>query len=467
MKKVLALLLTVALLLSLTACGSKKAEEKKGEDKTTDENKPTASTAELYEKAAALIEDGDYEEAYLLLKDVKDTKANEDLIALKNTLVWLPIEIVSSEPDDRLVYTYDDNGNLVKVVRGEFLNATSTYDADGNCLTYECEGVDSYRLTYTYDSAGNLIKEWDSRGSQSDYTYDANGNCLTKAKSPFYPNNINRIIQTNKTTYTYDTNGNCLTEVRTISVADGEEQHEATYTYTYDANGNCLTKERIVPVADGEEWREPTYTYTYDANGNCLTKEEPIYGKKTTYTYDTAGNLLAEELTSAYGSGHKRTYTYDSEGNLLTEDYVEKQLGQEDFWYKYAYTYDANGNLLSVDYTSSDNKNQNATYDDRTYDKYGNILTDGPYTASWKLCYYPNGMPEIANESLFCHVKAMLRWDEHTMWCNDFNSPTWDIIGGGITNITDGNIIFGGNIISGTLPSNGETVIIVKPENKN
>ena len=56
MKKVLALLLTVALLLSLTACGSKKAEEKKGEDKTADENKPTASTAELYEKAAALIE---------------------------------------------------------------------------------------------------------------------------------------------------------------------------------------------------------------------------------------------------------------------------------------------------------------------------------------------------------------------------------------------------------------------------
>ena len=357
MKKWLALLLVAVMVLSLTACGNKE-EEEKGTKQNNGKNDPSVVADALYDEAMAKINSGNYEEAYLLLKDVKNTKENKSLIALKNNLVWMPVEILHSD-ETKLLCAYDKNGNPLS----QFVN----WDGE-------------YRAEYAYDANGHLLTRNEYEDGElrltTTYTYDQNGNCLTE-KRTYHDGGDDWSLYT----YTYTADGHPATQEWTNSDGDW-----STYRYTYDADGNCIRRTSI------DENDEITTTYTYDADGNCLTEENSH--RKYVYTYDKYGNCLTEKVTRSNGSWDEYIYTYDANGNLLTEAYSDS-YGD---WDKTKYTYDANGNLLSEEFTDADGT-ETTTYN-RTYDQYGNVTAYEEYTASWKLCYFPNGTTEPAWDCL-------------------------------------------------------------------
>ena len=356
MKKWLALFLAVVMVLSLAACGKDKKEDNAKNDKKGD--KTTVDVAALYDDAMAKINSGNYEEAYLLLKDVKNTKENKNLIALKNKLVWMPVEILRSN-ETKLLCTYDKNGNPLS----QFVN----WDGE-------------YRAEYAYDPNGHLLTQKEYEDGElrltTTYTYDQNGNCLTE-KRTYHDGGDDWSL----CTYTYTADGLLATQEWTNSDGDW-----STYRYTYNKDGNCTHRTSI------DEDDEITTTYTYDANGNCLTEENSR--RKYVYTYDKYGNLLTEKCSYAREEWDEYIYTYDANGNLLTEAYSDS-FGD---WDKTTYTYDDNGNLLSKEFTDADGTETTAY--NRTYDQYGNVTACEEYTATWKLCYYPNGINEPAWDCL-------------------------------------------------------------------
>jgi uncharacterized protein RhaS with RHS repeats len=95
----------------------------------------------------------------------------------------------------KLKSTYDVNGNCLTFEDSNGVSGTSTYDGNGNCLTYETSN--GYSWVSTYDVNGNCLTFKNNEGVSWTRTYDVNGNCLTYEDSNGY-----------LCTRTYDVNGN-------------------------------------------------------------------------------------------------------------------------------------------------------------------------------------------------------------------------------------------------------------------
>ena len=127
-----------------------------------------------YNEALELIESGDYEEAYEILKELGDYKDSAELLKnfrfVPSSYVYkelyegeeykitasvslgegnLPVQVVLIEDGEKYIcdYTYDNDGNLIKEVYTDYDGDKSIYD-------------------YTYDNYGNLFKKYwsDSEG---------------------------------------------------------------------------------------------------------------------------------------------------------------------------------------------------------------------------------------------------------------------------------------------------------------
>lgn len=391
LKKVLSLLLAALILCSLCACGEK-SESKQNKDDKQEEQKP-AYTSELAKEAYALIESGDYQAAYDLLKDAPYTSENKDALLLRDHFAFVPtlvktddrdyIRLVFDEngriasyyvydPDNRstynieyYTYTYDENGNVLSEQR-EDSRFVRNYDEENDTYAVEIEKDDTYETVYTYDKNGLRLTEEGgaySYPSKDTYTYDEQGR-LTKETSVHYeggPGIEDPGERVNETVYVYSDDGKSVTQIYT-----DEEGDEYSTTYTISETG-------WLAAASSDGY---TVTFAYNEMGDLVSGTNTYEGEtedRCSLTYDKNGNLLT------YNGGFRDApvvFTYDEDGNRLT--------WQDD------------GQLVSYKYTdgtltAADGDGDRVTY---TCDEYGNVIemvsADGTvWTLSWELRYYP------------------------------------------------------------------------------
>ncbi len=407
MKKWLALLLAVVMVLSFTACGNSKKEEQKADSTPSTEEKSVTDT--LYDQAIALIEADDLEAAYRLLMDVEDTPENNKLITLRKKLVWVPVEVTLPHDgkQETITFTYNDEGQPLSILNNLFSWVTmqAEYDEDSALIRYTKKDGSVITEEYTYTISVSKPLTFKCTEPNGDWesevcTYDKNNNLLTKETTRSDGSWEKRVWD-----YRFDTDPRCITSTYTysngnkytfISIYDksGRELSSETirsngsnekYEATYDENGNLKTVHGI----DGDKWE--TTTYTYDENGNCLMIEEARdgYTEKTTYSYDENGNCLREWYESSSGWKVEHLYTYDENGNRAT---TERNYPTEpDNWIKATHAYDEENNCIRMEWSTKD-KTGILVYDIYHNPLYSRIDGSEEYiSAQWKLVYYPHG----------------------------------------------------------------------------
>ena len=366
LKKMFSLLLAVLMLCSLCACGEKNEKEEEKTEEQVDEAPNTTLTTELALEANALIEAGDLEAAYLLLKDVEPTLDNVEAMYLRNKLVFVP---TSMEDDGRVGFSakYDDNG-------------LPTY------LLYYGE-----ELFYTYDQYGNLLEESciytdaEERKTQHisyQYTYGKNG----KPSSAAVVDNENGNYTI---TYTYDKYDRLISKI----LNNPGENCSEEWLYTYHNNNQI---ESLI-YRDLNDYEDVEITTHYDKMGKVVLEieaEEDEGKEEMHYSYDDHGRLIAIDYKSYYEDevySAKSTYSYDDYGNIVSETLTEDG---ETETITYSYTY-GDGTLLSK------RDEEGTTY----FDQYGNavqyVSDYDHYTTTWELRYYPNGVPSIVEDLIY------------------------------------------------------------------
>ena len=231
-------------------------------------------------------------------------------------------------PDETVVNkTYDELGQLTKVVDAE---------------------KESY--TYTYDDAGNVTKLTYPNGWVEDYTYDAEGNLLkTVDTDPFHNNK-----KATKYEYQYDAEGNLTSEYKRATTA---HDNPTTTTYTYDAlNRIASAHEQGIGVNSKRN-------YEYDSLGNLIRVEqdgcdEYLYNGTELDQYKQCG-VIPNSIGTSYWE-----YTYDKRGNLTGSDkYTRTTEGMK--WQNVAnYVYDETNHMVQ-------GKNEQGEYSLYTYNGLG------------------------------------------------------------------------------------------------
>ena len=290
MKKLMALILAVMLLLSLVACGEETTPA------GTDEKPAGEASAEQNDSQT-----GDLEIVYLLASVERIPEPGYGSLK-RNTM------------------EYDENGN------------------QSHRTTLE------YEYTYSYDAENRLIgwKRLRKDGTvQEDrtYEYDANGR---EAKWSYVMGEYTFVYEN-----TYDDQGNL---VRVVCTRNGEAFSEETYAY--DAEGRVTEYKggehlqyayegnRVVATIiekNGDQYTDSVVEY--DENGNLILEEEYFEGEltnKCTYTWGADGKLVSSTDWSSANEGERQlAYTYDENG-CLTEVVVTE--GQN-LAYRKVYTY--------------------------------------------------------------------------------------------------------------------------------
>jgi len=268
MKKALYIILVLALLLSLCACGETTPDVPENTD-TPEESLPPVSY------------------------NMDEGRLTKEVYYNVNGLKYLTV-----------YFDYDGQGRVIKEMsmgindapEGYYINE---YDDAGKRLTrisYVAQGpeefTEDYRISYVYDDFGRCVSEIST----------SEGKILAK------------------TEYVYDENGWLISELH----YQGDSFVAAEYTYSYDENGvmtGCLRKDNME-----DETTENRYTYDLkgrmitdlkcDAEGNVLERIE--------FTYDDSGEASANVLKrSVYGvsgvlmSVENNEYTYDEAGNII------------------------------------------------------------------------------------------------------------------------------------------------------
>ena len=320
MKKLMAMLLALVMILSLCACDKKNSTEEEletayllteiGATQTDSEGKTHSMRGTVeYDDDYNVIGTKTYEDGKLSMEITYDKDMDKPLVEQEYD--------EDGKKTDRTEYTYDANGNL--------LERSGSYSYDGETTTF--------KEVCTYDANGNKLTEKEYRNNELQYERTTTYTAFNKPAKEVVNNYGDETIYT----YTYDEHENvisCKTE-RKFADRDSysyEEIYENTYEgdklvevkcyndgtleeYTkYDANGNEIL--RVYYFGDdGEE--SSRYETIYDTNGNVLKRIEKWDEKSniTTYTYNSKGDCI--EAVETYGDEERSriTYNYDDNGN--------------------------------------------------------------------------------------------------------------------------------------------------------
>lgn len=435
MKRTLSFLLSVLLLLSLTACGKSEVPSEK---------KP-AKKDKKYEQAIVQLKKGNWEEAYALLKEATDPRAAEEL----EHFVFVPVRSYREESASGYkadsTYAYDTAGHLIDEKKAgrsnwttslEFhsaytyegdkqvartyrsqdysFNEAYTYDAAGRELFYRFmdeDGVTRYGHTCTYDERGNLLEQvrfdaLDKAGSiTTTYTYDQENRVLTQTETDWDGD-------TDVYTYCYAEDGSYYYS------HEGERYHQTVY---FDKEGRSLGYKTF--RADGSFYESEERRYDEDGHEiYCRTIYGDDYDHITMHIYNGQGLLVKTETLDNGELSDLATYTYNEAGKELTYDYFGDTR-----WGRTTSTYDEQGHLLAraekgewgwknttctYDKTGNCVKKEIQSYIDTTtaeyaYDAWGNLTEYRSYTAAsdggdtatvvsaqWELRYYPGEVPD-------------------------------------------------------------------------
>ena len=222
----------------------------------------------------------------------------------------------------RYDYTYYDNGLLKeKRASGRTLLAY-TYDTSGRRLTLN--DITGKKTRYEYDSYGSLAAVYDEDRLLATYAYYPDGTLKSRR--------IGRDILTD---FVYDSDKN-LTMSKTIM--GGDILLEGSYKY--DANGNRT-----------EKWENQELTkYGYDACNRLIQVQypDPLGERLEDISYDHAGNRISHIISTVSGS-MRESYTYDNANRLLQINRSEYKTGMQEAVSTETenFTYDKNGNLLT------------------------------------------------------------------------------------------------------------------------
>lgn len=389
MKRILSVILVVALLLTLSACGSVT------EDKEAKEQSKTQTVKYTLDDAKKLLKEHKYEEAYAAFKSLKDPEAK---IYLKG-FVENACEKITEYNSDGTIYTIQTYNTLTYFDDGEvFVKREVKFDENGSAVVIKqsiSEGLDDIILAgkgiypshtlanvFEYDEYGNITKiaqklidgticnesyyknNYDKDGNLVSIEYcDKDGN-LTGTKTVLdkygrVTEFVNVYNDYGRTEYKYDDNGNKIQAIR----YNKYDEIISDVGYVYDENSNLLSV-----TIDGKIDREYENgvlkkSYVYDEEGN-ITGERFFDEHGHLYLYILSGSY--DPLGFEHKNEYKNEYEYDKNGNL-TVYRRNSALAQRTITYKY----DENNNLVSK--TQFDGDNNETLKEEYKYDKNGRM----------------------------------------------------------------------------------------------
>ena len=224
-------------------------------------------------------------------------------------------------------YTYDDLGNITKIVYGTGEEIRYVYD-DLSQLIREDNEILNKTLVYTYDNAGNItsIKTYALTAAASTPTNP------TSTKSYSYTSTNgwgDQLTSFNGTAITYDGIGNPLVY--------------------YNGVNFSWTGRQLTEAVNGSN----TYSFTYNDEG--IRTSKTVNGVTTTY-YLSGTQIVAEET-----NGNITLYLYDSEGLPVGMQYHGASYA-EDAWDIYWFERNLQGDIVAV-YDKFGTKVISYTYD--------------------------------------------------------------------------------------------------------
>ena len=309
-------------------------------------------------------------------------------------------------------YTYNNNGNLEKVIDNtNSITTKYSYDAYNNQSKVEVTDNNKSIITETiYKNDGSqLDKAINEEGKTTSYAYQEDGLLQTITD----PNNTQLI-------YTYS-NGK-ITKVTqkkdndSIEITNGYDSSDrlnlidtakSNYSFEYDEFNN-LTKVKVdgsvystnvyqskngalsqIKLSNGK-----TFEYTYDEYGNTLTSGENNE-VKIINVYDKSGNLVKATDKEA---NITIIYDYDEDGRIIrAEVFNSENTTTNNGWlYGYEYSYDENDRLIK-----RINKTQSGTTINTVTYKNGSIINSFSIDNDKKITYSYDGLNRVnLNQSI-------------------------------------------------------------------
>ncbi|MES2930633.1 MAG: RHS repeat-associated core domain-containing protein [Patescibacteria group bacterium] len=301
-------------------------------------------------------------------------------------------------------YAYDNSGNITQTISPEGKAVNHTYDDANRMASEDYLGTTGTEISYAYDlctnGIGKLCSVTMASGSDTAYTYDANGNIDSEIKT---------IASAPYTTYyIYDRQGN-------LSALGYPDSSQVRYLYNPAGYINQLKKKEpggsfatLISNVDysplGQisliSYANGTITInTYDAmhlyrlSNKTTVNGSSVNLQNISYTYDANSNITQVVDISNTDASKTVNYIYDDLNRLTSATATSVASGQSP--YTQTYTYNAIGNIMSGPAGAYVYKGHNgANYANphaateingaiNTYDKDGNLLTDGTLTNTW------------------------------------------------------------------------------------
>lgn len=274
------------------------------------------------------------------------------------TLAHLLTSYTDASGTQQLRNEYDASGKLI-----------AQYDALGNKVDFSARDLNNHtqavadrngnKTTYTFDDAGNITRILDAKGGTTSATFDAYANLLTQTDP------LGRITST-----TYDTqSGTVLSQTDALgntassewnfysqmgnhtpqnlkSITD-ELGHKTTFGYTNPGMLRAITDQlghattfgwsgaNFDQLAQLTDATGNTTRYVNDDKGRKIQETDPL-GNVTKYTYDSAGHLVTTTRTRVVNGQTQTltsTNTVDADGKVLS-------------------TTDALGNVMQITWTA-------------------------------------------------------------------------------------------------------------------
>lgn len=261
---------------------------------------------------------------------------------------------------------FDYNANLyIKMLRyrqqlgyaGNFPAVDQFFSREASGLIATATGDRAFHASYTQDPEISGVQHTVPQVFDESYTYDPRGNRLTSLASVYTYNDLNQLTESTTHTYQYDADGNLVEEK--------DKTTTETKRYYYNS-GNRLIKYEHYPTDISPA--DVVATYTYDIYGKRLHKV--VNGTVTHFFWE--GDNLSLELD--VNNQPVRRYLYGM-GKDSVEAHIEfSEAPSNPFDYSqqgwYSYIKDQVGTIYKV-YSHQ----QQQVADSRTYDVFGNLIT--------------------------------------------------------------------------------------------
>ncbi len=322
--------------------------------------------------------------------------------------------------------TYDRRGNLISHTDLDGFAKTATYDGLNRIKTSTGPAVSSSNpspqqiTTFIYGTSSKILTTQNALGEKTVTTSDALGRpVLTQV---FAAGTTTNPIRTTSYTYSADHNSVTVTEgtgagaisrttwTNTLDQPVLTKLDDGTFTSSaYDLDGNVLSTTDALGQTNSYAYNglnqlasqilpDGTVTnFTYDAAGNQLTRAMANGTLTQAQTYDKAGRKTGEQLSSGSAVTRQYSYAYYTSGpdigllETVTTPRATVTKTYDDFLRPQTvttagslaetnstttYTYDRRNLVTAISQSSVNNAAGPATQINRTYDGYGQLLTE-------------------------------------------------------------------------------------------